>query len=261
MLKVVSVHSSRGGVGKTLIAVNLAYTLSNKGSNVCLFDLDFRAPSLKATFNGNLQKPTECWLNDFLNGKCGVYETLVDQTQEYGTQGVFTVALANPSLEAVKDIATKDRRWEMQALRRLLEAKSELSREGKLDYLVLDTAPGIIYSSVNAVVSSDIVMVVTTFDAADMAETRRMIKELYKAFEKKTVIVVNKVPIELTSTPEADQKLRERLRSDLPSEAMQIVPCYCDILRSSRRTMFVKELPDHPFSRTIADISQTISSL
>lgn len=38
MTKVIAFHSNRGGVGKTLIATNLAFAYSKLGKDVCLVD-------------------------------------------------------------------------------------------------------------------------------------------------------------------------------------------------------------------------------
>ncbi|MFQ6130262.1 MAG: ParA family protein, partial [Candidatus Hadarchaeaceae archaeon] len=43
---VIAVHSYKGGTGKTLVSMNLASIFSRQGKNVCLVDLDLRAPSL-----------------------------------------------------------------------------------------------------------------------------------------------------------------------------------------------------------------------
>ena len=48
MSKIIAVHSYKGGTGKTLLSVNLAATFAKLGKKVCVFDLDFRAPSLFA---------------------------------------------------------------------------------------------------------------------------------------------------------------------------------------------------------------------
>ena len=50
MVKVICIHSSRGGTGKTLIALNIAATYASMGKSVALLDLDFRAPSLYTVF-------------------------------------------------------------------------------------------------------------------------------------------------------------------------------------------------------------------
>jgi len=47
---IITVHSYKGGTGKTLISANLAMIFASRGKNVCLLDLDFRAPSLFSPF-------------------------------------------------------------------------------------------------------------------------------------------------------------------------------------------------------------------
>src|SRR5665648_162766 len=51
MNKTISIHSYKGGTGKTTISANLAYAFAKKGINVCIIDLDFKAPSLHTIFN------------------------------------------------------------------------------------------------------------------------------------------------------------------------------------------------------------------
>ena len=69
MSKIIAVHSYKGGTGKTLLSVNLAATFAKMGKKVCVFDLDFRAPSLFAI----LKTPNaDFWLNDYLNNTCEI---------------------------------------------------------------------------------------------------------------------------------------------------------------------------------------------
>ena len=182
MGKIVALHSYKGGTGKTLLSINLAAMHANKGGSVCLLDLDFRAPSLHAAFKTN---SAEYWLNDYLNGACEIKKVLIDLTRVYSIKGRFLVGLANPTTEAIREMSAKDRKWEMKALGRLLSLKTALLNDMQLDYLILDTSPGLQYSSINAIVSADIVLVVTGMDASDIQGTQRMIHELYELFEKK----------------------------------------------------------------------------
>ncbi|NIU85189.1 MAG: AAA family ATPase, partial [Candidatus Thorarchaeota archaeon] len=183
MGKIIAVHSYKGGTGKTLVSINLAATLANFGRKVFLMDLDFRAPSL-ATFFGFGK--VEASLNDYLNGTCKIDRVLLDLSDRVSERGEFWVGLADPSTEAIREMSAKDRKWEMRALGRLLALRDSLLDDWGFDYLIFDTSPGLQYSSINAIVTADLVIVASTFDRSDIDGTRRMLHELYDLFEKKT---------------------------------------------------------------------------
>ena len=61
MGKSISIHSSRGGTGKTLLATNLAVLYAQSGLNVALIDLDFRAPSLMASSQNYLENQSSAF--------------------------------------------------------------------------------------------------------------------------------------------------------------------------------------------------------
>ena len=71
--------------------------------------------------------------------------------------------------------------------------RETLLKDQKFDYLFFDTSPGLQYSSINAIVAADFVVVATTGDRSDVDGTKRMLAELYNLFEKKTGLVLNKV--------------------------------------------------------------------
>ena len=182
MGRMVAVHSYKGGTGKTLLSINLAAILAKRGKKVCLFDLDFRAPSLATILKvGN----PEHWMNDYLNGTCDVDKVLIDFSDRVNSKNRLFVAPANPATEAIRDMSAKDRKWEMRALGRLLALRNSLLTENAFDYLIFDTSPGLQYSSINAIVSADLVIVATTLDRSDVDGTRRMLRELYDLFERK----------------------------------------------------------------------------
>ena len=124
MSKIIAVHSYKGGTGKTLLSVNLAATFAKAGKKVCVFDLDFRAPSLFAILKA---ENAEFWFNDYLNNTCEAENVLVDLSSRVGGSGKFYAGLANPATEAIRDMSSKDRKWEMRALGRLLALKESLA--------------------------------------------------------------------------------------------------------------------------------------
>lgn len=116
---IITLHSYKGGTGKTLLSVNLATIFADMGKKVCLLDLDLRAPSLSSAFDNE----NNHWVNDYLNKACKVENILFDCTPSYVKSGQLFVGLADPSTESIRDMSSNDRKWEMEALGRLLSLK------------------------------------------------------------------------------------------------------------------------------------------
>lgn len=256
MGKIIAVHSYKGGTGKTLLSINLAATFAKHGKKVCLFDLDFRAPSLETLLKVD---KAEFYLNDYLNGVCEINKVLIDLSHRTDDSGQFVVGLANPSTEAIRDMSAKDRKWEMHALGRLLALRTSLLGENGFDYLVCDTSPGLQYSSINAIVSADLVLVATTFDRSDVDGTRRMLRELYDLFEKKTEIVLNKV---LDASLKIDkEQSHAKLKEVYQVPLLGIIPCFCDVLKAEGNVVFAHDKPDHPFAKILDEMTTKIEGL
>jgi septum site-determining protein MinD len=218
-------------------------------------DLDFRAPSLHAVFK---KQDLDYWLNDYLNGICEIDKVLIDATNDHGNKGKLMVALANPSTEAIRDMTAKDRKWEMKALGRLLALRSAILNDENFDYIVFDTSPGLQYSSINAIVAADLVLVVTSLDASDINGSQRMTSELYDLFEKKTGILINKVIADYLSSKEEQKKFNKRLKEIHSLPVLATIPCFCEVLRAAGNFIFSEEKPEHPFTETIENLATKV---
>jgi septum site-determining protein MinD len=255
MSKIIAVHSYKGGTGKTLLSVNLAATFAKNGKKVCVFDLDFRAPSLFAI----LKTPNaDFWLNDYLNNTIEVNKALVDLSSRIPGKGKFYACLANPSTDAIRDMSSKDRKWEMRALGRLLALRETLIKDKKFDYLFFDTSPGLQYSSINAIVAADFVVVATTGDRSDVDGTKRMLQELYNLFEKKTGLVLNKV-LDPSVTAKRTE-MQNKIKVDYQVPMLGMIPCFCEVLRAEGNLIFVQDKPDHPFTKIMSEMARKIEN-
>mgnify|MGYP003931497865 CR=1 FL=1 len=244
----ITFHSYKGGTGKTLLAVNLAMIFADKGKKVCLLDLDLRAPSLSSTFHNT----NTYWMNGYLSKACNTDGILTECTPNYIKGGQLFVGLADPSTSAIREMSSKDRKWGMKALARLLALKDSLIKDMDFDYVIVDSSPGLQYSSINAIVAADMVLVVTSIDRSDVEGTQRMIHDLYDLYEKKTGIIVNKVP---------QTTLSEKIPIKLDTHKLPIVdliPCSCDILRSGGEYLFAFEKKEHPFTQILRKIATNI---
>ena len=256
MGKVIAVHSYKGGTGKTIFSINLAAALVKHGKKVCLMDLDFRAPSLSTLLK---VEKADYWLNDYLNGTCGIDKVLIDLTERIRDGGKLFVGLANPATEAIRDISAKDRKWEMRALGRLLSLRNTLLNDKGFDYLVFDTSPGLQYSSINAIVSADLVIVASTLDKSDVEGTKRMLKELYDLFEKKTRIVTNKVLY--GENIKSVKDVRSQMEELYGVPILGVIPCFCDVSRAKGTLIFVEDKPDHPFTKIMDEIATELEKM
>jgi MinD-like ATPase involved in chromosome partitioning or flagellar assembly len=257
--KVIAIHSSRGGTGKTMIATNLAATYANKGLNIALLDLDFRAPSLTTVFSKGIKAPVKHWLNDFLDGRCTVEQALINVSEEYNLRGKLLIGLANPAIEAIRNTMEKSRAWEVTAVKKLFSLRSTLFNDMNIDCCIFDTSPGVQFSSINAVISSDISVIVTTLDSLDITGVENMLAELYDAFEKRTVVLINKVfPETRIWSSERQKALISQMENFLKHPIIGVIPCYCDVLQAKRTSLLAVEKPDHPFLRHLEEVAEKL---
>jgi len=254
-MKTISLHSYKGGTGKTSIAANLAAIYARLGQRVCLLDYDFRAPSLGVLFKPN----PKFWLNDYLDGRCEVDAALVEVGEGLGLKGGIFAGFADPSTKAIREMMTKDRAWEMGALHRTLSAKRAIQKKLGADYLIFDTSPGIQYSSVNALASSDAIALVMKGDDFDMEGMKEMVRGIYDVLGRKAGIVMNKIPMGLIGGEGGG--MANAIEEEFKIPVLGVISCYCELMAMGGRSIYALDRPDHPFSRALEELSKRIAEM
>lgn len=257
MAKTLAFHSYKGGTGKTSLVVNLGAIYAQEGANVCVLDFDFRAPSLNVLFKA---KP-QFWLNDYLEEKCGIIDTLVDQSERLKLRGKLWVGFANPSLEALTAIMSKDRKWEVKALSKTLSGKKEILQEKQIDYLIYDTSPGAQYSSINALAGADLVSLVMKADEFDLEGTKELAKGVYEALGRKSGIVLNKIPLEQIAAAGGKERFGRAIEADVGLPLVGMIPCMCELMAYGGKSIYAIDKPDHTFTKSIAIIAEALKKM
>jgi MinD-like ATPase involved in chromosome partitioning or flagellar assembly len=260
--KTIAFHSYKGGTGKTTLIANVAALFAKNGYNVGLLDFDLYAPSLLMYF----RKKPEAYLNDLLNGQAKIFDILMDLTSELQLKGKFLVGFSSPRKDDVSEIELKhDTKWQLQALKRFLDGKKEVFEKEKLDFLFLDTSPGIRYWSINTLATADLLFLLMKDSDIDVEGTRKMIGDIYDSLSRygsKYYLVLNKVPSTLPDNlVGGEQAWRSELERVVGAEVVGSVPCYCDIQFSRHEYLFAIKRPDHPFSVRLSALAETIKSL
>jgi ATP-binding protein involved in chromosome partitioning len=119
---VILVLSGKGGVGKSTVAVNLAFALSNHGRNTGLLDLDFHGPSIPKMLGIEDQRPA-------------VLDKALEPVHVTGTLAVMSMAFLLPDTSS--PVVWRGP-MKMAAIQQFL---TEVNW-GPLDYLVVDLPPG-----------------------------------------------------------------------------------------------------------------------
>ncbi len=71
MAQIVSIHSFRGGTGKSNTAANLAAQVAMAGKRVGIVDTDIQSPGIHVLFGLDETKMGHT-LNEFLRGECSI---------------------------------------------------------------------------------------------------------------------------------------------------------------------------------------------
>jgi chromosome partitioning protein len=262
--KTIAAHSYKGGTGKTTLITNIAATYAKQGLNVGLIDLDMFAPSLSIYF----KKTPQMYINDLLSGDAELSDILVELSTELDLKGKLWVGFANPRKEAIQEIEIKhDLKWQLTALKRLLATKKELFEKYHLDYLFLDTSPGIRYWSINTLAAADTLLLLMKDSDMDIEGTRKMINDIYDSlsrFGAKYYIVLNKVPGQTVTEKSnvLNQKAWiEEIERVVGAQVVGAIPCYCDIQFNRHEYLFAIKQPEHPFSNNLKIVAEKIKTL
>ena len=142
-MKVVALYSTKGGVGKTTAAVNLAWEAS-RDFRVLLWDLD---PQGAATFLLNVKPKVKGGVAAIVGGKSSIGAAI--RRTDFDRLDVLPADDSYRELDLILDHAKK-------STGRIRAALDELSR--KYDVVILDCPPGASLVAENAILAADLVV-------------------------------------------------------------------------------------------------------
>lgn len=256
MAQIISVHSFRGGTGKSNLLANLAATMACQGQRVGIVDTDIQSPGIHVLFGLNDEKMNYA-LNDYLWGRCNIKDTAYDVSHtlmaEQGHTGMVKGSLyLIPSSIKASEIARVLR--EGYDVVRLNEGFQELIRSLNLDYLFIDTHPGLNEETLLSIGISNVLVVILRPDSQDFQGTAVTVDVARKLKVPKMLLVVNKA---LAAFDFVD--LRQQVETIYNVSVAGILPLSEEMVQLASKGIFCLRYSEHPISQTIKEIAQQIA--
>jgi septum site-determining protein MinD len=249
--KVVSIHSYRGGTGKSNTTANLAATLAKYGKRVGVVDTDIQSPGIHVLFgfDGSQIKTS---LNDYLWGRRPINEVSYDVTETLGALAsnggkVFLI----PSSTRAEDIARVLR--EGYDIEYLSEGLQALEKTLDLDYLLVDTHPGLNEETLLSISISDVLILILRPDSQDYQGTAVTVDVARKLQVPALAMVVNKAP----QSFDLDE-LKNKIATTYNADVAGVLPHSDEMMVLASSGLFVVNFPDHPLSQIYDQIVQKV---
>lgn len=253
MAKIVSIHSFRGGTGKSNLTANLAATLASRGQRVAVIDTDIQSPGIHALVGLDEDRIKRA-LNDYLRGTCRIEETALDVSDQLGAQRAAGGALfLVPSSIRAGEITRILR--EGYDVGRLNDGFSELVRQLRLDPLVIDTHPGLNEETLLSMTISDVLLLVLRPDRQDFQGTAVAVDVARKLEVPSMYFVVNKAPAAYDAAA-----LREQVESAYKVPVAAYMEQSDEMLQLGSASLFCVRYPEHAYTREVEALATRVST-
>ena len=203
--ELVVVFSGKGGVGKSLIATNLAVSLAADGERAAIVDLDLQFGDVAVMLHAE-SHPTA--IDALAQQGEQVDAEFIDEVMATGPEGVRALlAPASPEFADLVNTAN---------LRAILR---ELAKE--YDFIVVDTPSHLEERNLEAIEMADQIVVVTSFNFAAIKDTKVTLKllESLGVDREKICVVLNQTRAKVSfQRSEVEESLRFRVLTVLPFE-------------------------------------------
>lgn len=249
MATIVSVHSFRGGTGKSNTTANLAAILAAEGYRVGVIDTDIPSPGIHVLF-GLDETTTTVALNHYLRGECEIEEAAYDVTERLGAavKGKVFLVPSSPRPGEIARVLREgyDPGMLNEGFQRLLEALA-------LDVLLIDTHPGLNEETLLSIAVSDTLLVILRPDQQDFQGTSVTVEIARKLEVPRLLLLVNKVPQSYDAAT-----VRRRVEESYAAEVAAVIPHSEELMALASAGIFALRYPDHPVAALYGQVAARV---
>ncbi len=252
MTQIVSIHSYRGGTGKSNITANLATTMALLGKRVGIVDTDIQSPGIHILFRLDETKIHKT-LNDYLwDAQCPADQIAYDVSYVLNDpsaqvkSSIGKIYLVPSSMKS-EDIATiLSEGYDVELLQK---GFYEVSDYYNLDYLFVDTHPGLNEETLLSIGLSNTLVILLRPDQQDYLGTAVIVEVARELEVPQMLLVVNK------ALPDFDFGiLKDKVHETYQLPVAGVLPLSTEMLRLGSQGLFCLHHPEHPLTLEIQHI-------
>ncbi|MBX3420205.1 MAG: MinD/ParA family protein [Pirellulaceae bacterium] len=248
-------HSYRGGTGKSNLTANLGVAIAKAGKRVAIVDCDIQSPGVHVIFQMD-EKSIAYSLNDYLFGRCQIEQAAVDVTS-------VSIGAANPDERRPKLflVPSSTKTGEIGRVLKegydvalLNDGFKRLIEKLELDFLLIDTHPGVNEETLLSIVVSDRVILILRPDSQDFQGIYVTLELAKRLGVAQPWLVLNKIP------PGMDRNtLKEKVESSYERQVVGMFPLNYEIVRLASSGVFINRFPEHPFTVEIQHVADLLT--
>jgi len=251
MPKVISIHSYRGGTGKSNFTANLAATVALKGKRVGVVDTDIPSPGIHNLFCLEPEQ-TLSTLNNYLWGEIAIEEAAYEVSRNVGlpenSEGSLYLVPSSVKADSIARILRDgyDVRLMNDGFRKLVKAL-------QLDYLFIDTHPGLSKETFLSIAISHVLILILRPDKQDYQGTAVTMDVAKQLKVRRLLLAINKVYSQLN--PDA---LKQKVEQTYGETVAGVFPLSEEIVQLASEGVFCVRYPDHPISQEFRRVAEQI---
>ena len=247
---IISIHSFRGGTGKSNTTANVAALIGRRGYRVGVVDTDIQSPGIHILFRMQ-EEDIHHSLNDYLWGKCEIQQAAHDVSYILGDNpnngGVFLI----PSSIKTNEIARILREGYDPAA--LSDGYNDLLDEMDFDYLIIDTHPGLNEETLLSIAMSDVLTIIMRPDSQDYQGTGVTVEVARKLGARKMMLVVNKVPQTFDL-----EDVKAKIEGTYQCPVAAAFPHSDELMALASSNVFSMQYPTHPLTSLYEGLADQI---
>ncbi len=248
MAKIVSIHSFRGGTGKSNLTANLASLAAVAGKRVAVVDTDIQSPGIHMPF-GLGEDRVEFALNHFIWGECPIEKAAYDVSTALKRPGgpIYLV----PSSMKMADIGRILK--EGYDVRLLNDGFQGLIEKLELDFLFIDTHPGVNEETLLSIAISDALVLILRPDQQDFQGTAVTVELAKKLDVPQMMLVINKALPSMNFT-----ELRAKVERIYDVPVAAVLPLTTELVHLASSGLVSLVYPDLEVSREMQKVAARI---